>query len=141
MLLKVLSCSVGSGAMIITIGGAARYLDRRVRDNKYWSSLLNCDRETKFPFLFELQVCKNSQICLLIDMIAISFLYMSKDDHFISSTLQSLLVGLASAMVLLSTSHRTKNQELLALHQLINWLIAGIPFSCSHSSLSYTVSL
>ncbi|XP_074370934.1 uncharacterized protein LOC141712059 isoform X1 [Apium graveolens] len=83
---------VGSGAMIITVGGAARYLDRRVRDNKYWSNLLNCDRKTKFPFLFELQ---------------------------------SLLIGLSSVMVLLSTSHRTKNRELLALHQLINWLTAG----------------
>ncbi|KAL8132419.1 hypothetical protein AgCh_008062 [Apium graveolens] len=84
--------TVGSGAMIITVGGAARYLDRRVRDNKYWSNLLNCDRKTKFPFLFELQ---------------------------------SLLIGLSSVMVLLSTSHRTKNRELLALHQLINWLTAG----------------
>lgn len=84
---------VGSGAMIITIGGAASYLDRHVRDNKYWSNLLYCDRETRFPFLFELQ---------------------------------SLLVGLSSVMVLVSTTHRTKNQELLALHQLINWLIAGV---------------
>ncbi|KAF9606883.1 hypothetical protein IFM89_029482 [Coptis chinensis] len=38
---------------------------------------------------------------------------------------QTLLVGLSSAMVWLSTSHRTQNQELLVLHQLINWGIAG----------------
>ncbi|KAF6159865.1 hypothetical protein GIB67_032949 [Kingdonia uniflora] len=39
---------------------------------------------------------------------------------------QALLVGLSSAMVLLSTSHRTRNQELLMLHQFINWFVAGI---------------
>ncbi|KAF5205092.1 Gpi ethanolamine phosphate transferase [Thalictrum thalictroides] len=38
---------------------------------------------------------------------------------------QILLVGLSSGMVWLSTSHRTENQELLILHQLVNWLIAG----------------
>ncbi|KAJ4826427.1 hypothetical protein Tsubulata_013617 [Turnera subulata] len=39
--------------------------------------------------------------------------------------LQVLLVGLSSVMVSLSTSHRTENRELHALHQLINWSIAG----------------
>lgn len=39
--------------------------------------------------------------------------------------LQMFLVGLASVMVPLSTSHRTEKQELLALHQIINWSIAG----------------
>lgn len=39
--------------------------------------------------------------------------------------LQALLVGLASVMVWLSTSHRTEKQELLLVHQLINWSIAG----------------
>ncbi|KAG2714470.1 hypothetical protein I3760_03G027900 [Carya illinoinensis] len=39
--------------------------------------------------------------------------------------LQALLVGLSSVMVSLSTSHRTQKQELLALHQLINWSIAA----------------
>ncbi|KAM7506653.1 hypothetical protein LguiA_017106 [Lonicera macranthoides] len=39
--------------------------------------------------------------------------------------LQALLVGLSSVMVFLSTSHRTQNQELLGLHQLITWSIAG----------------
>lgn len=38
---------------------------------------------------------------------------------------QSLLVGLSSIMVWLSTSHRTQKQELLILHQSVNWLIAG----------------
>ena len=32
-------------------------------------------------------------------------------------------------MVPLSTSHRTKKQELLALHQFINWSIAGKIFT------------
>lgn len=39
--------------------------------------------------------------------------------------IQALLVGLASVMVWLSTSHRTEKQELLLVHQLINWSIAG----------------
>lgn len=39
--------------------------------------------------------------------------------------LQILLVGLASLMVWLSTTHRTEKQELLVLHQLVNWFIAG----------------
>ncbi|KAF8378328.1 hypothetical protein HHK36_029667 [Tetracentron sinense] len=39
--------------------------------------------------------------------------------------LQALLVGLSSAMVSLTTSHRTQKQELLALHQLTNWSIAA----------------
>lgn len=39
--------------------------------------------------------------------------------------LQILLVGLASLMVWLSTTHRTEKQELLVLHQLVNWSIAG----------------
>ncbi|RVW46602.1 GPI ethanolamine phosphate transferase 1 [Vitis vinifera] len=39
--------------------------------------------------------------------------------------LQALLVGLSSLMVSLSTSHRTQKQELLPVHQLINWSIAG----------------
>ncbi|KAL2528814.1 sulfuric ester hydrolase [Forsythia ovata] len=39
--------------------------------------------------------------------------------------LQILLVGFSSLMVSLSTSHRTEKQELLVLHQVINWLIAG----------------
>ncbi|XP_027075046.1 GPI ethanolamine phosphate transferase 1 [Coffea arabica] len=38
--------------------------------------------------------------------------------------LQITLVGLSSVMVVLSTSHRTKKHELLAVHQLINWSIA-----------------
>ncbi|XP_043704890.1 GPI ethanolamine phosphate transferase 1 isoform X1 [Telopea speciosissima] len=39
--------------------------------------------------------------------------------------LQAFLVALSSVMVALSTAHRTKNQELNTLHQLINWSIAG----------------
>ena len=36
------------------------------------------------------------------------------------------MVALSSVMVYLSTSHRTEKRELHALHQLINWFIAGI---------------
>ncbi|PWA93645.1 transferase,sulfuric ester hydrolase [Artemisia annua] len=39
--------------------------------------------------------------------------------------LQALLVGLSSILVYLSTSHRTEKRELLALHQMMNWSIAG----------------
>ncbi|XP_010272049.1 PREDICTED: GPI ethanolamine phosphate transferase 1 isoform X2 [Nelumbo nucifera] len=39
--------------------------------------------------------------------------------------LQAILVALSSIMVSLSTFHRTQKQELLALHQLINWSVAG----------------
>ncbi|XWS40792.1 hypothetical protein CRYUN_Cryun17cG0025900 [Craigia yunnanensis] len=38
---------------------------------------------------------------------------------------QALLVGLSSVMVFLSTSHRTEKQELHAIHQLMNWSLAG----------------
>lgn len=50
---------------------------------------------------------------------------------------QALLVGLSSVMVPLSTSHRTEKQELLALHQLINWSIAGIHDFSSYQSWSF----
>ncbi|CAM8985059.1 unnamed protein product [Rhodiola kirilowii] len=40
--------------------------------------------------------------------------------------LQVLLVGLASGMVWLTTSHRTQKRELLPLHQMINWSVAGV---------------
>ncbi|KAL7140851.1 hypothetical protein ABFS83_08G014900 [Erythranthe nasuta] len=39
---------------------------------------------------------------------------------------QVLLVFFSSIMVSVSTSHRAEKQELLALHQLINWSIAGV---------------
>lgn len=61
-----------------------------------------------------------NDIQLLLDMLKSStFLFF-----FLN---QALLVGLSSVMVLLSTSHRTQNQELHVLHQLINWSIAGTP--------------
>ncbi|XP_071711375.1 uncharacterized protein [Rutidosis leptorrhynchoides] len=40
--------------------------------------------------------------------------------------LQALLVGLSSVLVYLSTSHRTEKRELLPLHQVMNWSIAGL---------------
>ncbi|PKI34332.1 hypothetical protein CRG98_045248, partial [Punica granatum] len=40
--------------------------------------------------------------------------------------LQVLLVGLSSAMVWLSTSHRMEKQELHSIHQFLNWCIAGL---------------
>ncbi|KAJ0098523.1 hypothetical protein Patl1_21937 [Pistacia atlantica] len=85
---------IASGAMIIIIGAAARWLDFHAEGKKYWLSICNHEaKKSRFPILFYLQ---------------------------------ALLVGLASVMVSLSTSHRTENQELLPVHQLINWLIAGI---------------
>lgn len=82
-----------SGAIIILISFAARWLDLHGEGNKYWQSICNCERKKpRFPILIYLQ---------------------------------ALLVGLSSVMVLLSTSHRTQNQELHVLHQLINWSIAG----------------
>lgn len=45
---------------------------------------------------------------------------------------QILLVGISSLMVSLSTSHRTEKRELLVLHQVINWLIAGIVLALFH---------
>ncbi|XP_030954035.1 GPI ethanolamine phosphate transferase 1 isoform X2 [Quercus lobata] len=59
--------------------------------------------------------------------------------------LQALLVGLSSVMVSLSTSHRTEKQELLALHQLINWAIAGfsmvLPLFSANGLLSRLTSI
>ncbi|XP_022879422.1 GPI ethanolamine phosphate transferase 1 [Olea europaea var. sylvestris] len=50
---------------------------------------------------------------------------MKKSKFPMLFQLQILLVGISSLMVSLSTSHRTEKQELLVLHQVINWLIAG----------------
>ncbi|KAM2858588.1 hypothetical protein COP2_024105 [Malus domestica] len=59
--------------------------------------------------------------------------------------LQALLVGLSSVMVSISTSHRTENQELLALHQIINWSIAGfsmiLPLFSANGLLSRLTSI
>ncbi|KAI4351498.1 hypothetical protein L6164_005864 [Bauhinia variegata] len=58
---------------------------------------------------------------------------------------QALLVALSSMMVYLSTSHRTEKQELLALHQFINWSIAGfsmvLPLFSVNSILSRLTSI
>ncbi|XP_024024305.1 GPI ethanolamine phosphate transferase 1 [Morus notabilis] len=104
---------IGSGAMIIIIGIAARWLDLHAEGNKYWLSLCNHEiKKPKFPMLFHLQV---------------------------------LLVGLSSVMVPLSTSHRTQKQELLPLHQFINWSIAGfsmvLPLFSENSLLSRLTSI
>ncbi|KAI3942370.1 hypothetical protein MKW92_020334 [Papaver armeniacum] len=40
--------------------------------------------------------------------------------------LQVFLVGLSSVMVEVTTTHRTEKKELLMLHQLINWSVAGV---------------
>ncbi|CAI9111088.1 OLC1v1011224C1 [Oldenlandia corymbosa var. corymbosa] len=86
------SLVVTSGVVIMIIGGVARYLDLRAKDDKYWLNLHTDDaKRPRLPMLFHFQI---------------------------------LFVGLSSIMVPLSTSHRTENQELHALHQLINWSIA-----------------
>ncbi|KAL7232483.1 hypothetical protein ACSBR2_010495 [Camellia fascicularis] len=60
-------------------------------------------------------------------------------------SLQALLVGLSSVMVPLSTSHRAQKQELLVLHQLINWSTAGfsivLPLFSATSLLSRLTSI
>ncbi|GMN42444.1 hypothetical protein TIFTF001_011660 [Ficus carica] len=104
---------IGSGAMIIIIGIAARWLDLHAKGNKYWLSLCNHEmKKPKYPLLFHLQ---------------------------------ALLVGLSSVMVPLSTSHRTQKQELLAVHQFINWSIAGfsmvLPLFSENSLLSRLTSI
>ncbi|CAN0857489.1 GPI ethanolamine phosphate transferase 1 [Linum grandiflorum] len=59
--------------------------------------------------------------------------------------IQALLVGLASMMVPLSTSHRTEKQELHTWHQLINWFIAGfsmiLPLFSENGLLSRLTSI
>ncbi|TXG58989.1 hypothetical protein EZV62_016818 [Acer yangbiense] len=59
--------------------------------------------------------------------------------------LQALLVGLASVMVSVSTSHRTENKELHGVHQLINWSIAGfslvLPLFSENGLLSRLTSI
>ncbi|KAI3768682.1 hypothetical protein L2E82_19512 [Cichorium intybus] len=64
-----------------------------------------------------MRFCKTafSRFCLLIIILRII--------TFINF---ALLVGLASVLVYLSTSHRTENRELLVLHQVMNWSIAGL---------------
>lgn len=113
--------------MIITIGIVLRYVELHAKDNRYWLSLVAQDsRKLKFPLLFHLQVsnvvyeqyCLNYLKVLLRDF-GIFFLFVWE---------QILLVGLASLMVWLSTTHRTEKHELLVLHQLMNWSIAGILF-------------
>lgn len=104
---------IGSGAMIIIIGIAARWLDLHAKGDKFWLSLCNHEmKKPKFPLLFHLQ---------------------------------ALLVGLSSVMVPLSTSHRTQKQELLAVHQFINWSIAGfsmvLPLFSENSLLSRLTSI
>ncbi|KAK9104670.1 hypothetical protein Scep_021514 [Stephania cephalantha] len=85
---------IASGAMIILVGIAARWLDSIIEGNKSWLGILGCGKQKpKSQMLFYSQV---------------------------------LLVGLSAGMVWLSTSHRTENQELLMLHQLINWSMAGV---------------
>ncbi|KAL6518861.1 hypothetical protein OROHE_017614 [Orobanche hederae] len=56
-----------------------------------------------------------------------SLTHESKKSKFdILFLFQVLLVVLSSLMVSLSTSRRTEKQELLPLHQVINWLISGV---------------
>ncbi|KAE9590126.1 putative GPI ethanolamine phosphate transferase 1 [Lupinus albus] len=103
---------VGSGAVIIIIGIAARWLDLHAGRRKYWLSMCNREKSPKISSLFYTQV---------------------------------ILVALSSVMVYLSTTHRTEKQELLALHQLVNWSIAGfsmvLPLFSENSLLSRLTSI
>ncbi|CAK7328074.1 unnamed protein product [Dovyalis caffra] len=84
---------IASGAIIVIVGAAARWLDQHSEGNKYW-----------------LRICCHK---------------LEKPSSPVLFCLQALLIGLSSVMVALSTSHRTEKQELHAVHQLINWSIAG----------------
>ncbi|CAH2055360.1 unnamed protein product [Thlaspi arvense] len=84
---------VASGAIIIVVSLAAKWLDTHAEGNKFWQSITF--HESRKP------------MC--------SMLYC----------IQIILVGVSSAMVFLSTKHRTQNQELHSSHQFINWLVAG----------------
>lgn len=84
---------IGSGALIILIGVAARLLELYAQESKYWQTMINHElSKPKLPMLFHLQ---------------------------------AVLVGLSSIMVWVSTSRRARKQQLLVLHQLMNWFIAG----------------
>ncbi|KAJ6298555.1 hypothetical protein OIU76_019669 [Salix suchowensis] len=104
---------IASGAIIVIIGAAARWLDQHSEGNKYW--------------------------------LRISYHKMEKPRSPVLFFLQALLVGLSSVMVSLSTSHRKEKQELHAIHQLINWSIAGfsmvLPLFSENSLLSRLTSI
>lgn len=104
---------IASGAIIVIIGAAARWLDQHSEGNKYW-----------------LRICYHK---------------MEKPRSPVLFFLQVLLVGLSSAMVSISTSHRKEKQELHAIHQLINWSIGGfsmvLPLFSEKSLLSRLTSI
>lgn len=104
---------IASGAIIVIIGAAARWLDQHSEGNKYW-----------------LRICYHR---------------MEKPRSPVLFFLQVLLVGLSSVMVSLSTSHRKEKQELHAIHQLINWSVAGfsmvLPLFSEKSLLSRLTSI
>lgn len=104
---------IASGAIIVIIGAAARWLDQHSEGNKFW-----------------LRICYHK---------------MEKPRSPVLFFLQVLLVGLSSAMVSISTSHRKEKQELHAIHQLINWSIGGfsmvLPLFSEKSLLSRLTSI
>ncbi|KAJ3679633.1 hypothetical protein LUZ60_017644 [Juncus effusus] len=104
---------VSSGALIILIALASKWIEIYKNSNKFWVYLSKeAKKGTRFSKLFFLQV---------------------------------LLVGLSSFMVRVSTSHRTEKRQLLPLHQLINWSIAGssmvLPLFSPKSVLSRLTSI
>ncbi|KAJ8775315.1 hypothetical protein K2173_020319 [Erythroxylum novogranatense] len=104
---------IASGAVIVLIGAASRWVDLRSQGNKNWLSICKCGVEkSRFSILFYVQ---------------------------------EFLVGIAVVMVSLTTSHRTEKRELHALHQLINWSVAGfsmaLPLFSECSLLSRLTSI
>ncbi|XP_078165994.1 sulfatase and phosphatidylinositolglycan class N domain-containing protein isoform X2 [Carex rostrata] len=102
-----------SGALIILIALASKWIDINKNSDKFWVYL---SKDTK----------KGSHFTMLF------FIQVS-------------LVALSSAMVWISTSHRAKKRQLLPLHQLINWALAGIsivlPLFSQNSVLSRLTSI
>ncbi|XP_020110509.1 GPI ethanolamine phosphate transferase 1 isoform X1 [Ananas comosus] len=102
-----------SGALIIVIGMASRWVDSKTD-------------KIKFGLYLSLANKKGHRLLMLF-------------------FIQVILVGLSSIMVWLSTSHRAQNKELLPMHQLINWSIAGsslvLPLFSPPSILSRLTSI
>lgn len=111
---------IASGVLIILIGAAARWPTKRAEGNKYWSSICSCDmKKLNLPFLFLLQV-HNVLVFHLFLLEVLVYLLLKT-----SRKTQVILVGVSSAMVWLSTSHRMRKQELHPIHQFLNWCTAG----------------
>lgn len=122
MLVPSLGYRVISGAIIIVISLAAKWLDTHAEGNKFWQSITF--HESRTPMCSMLYCI---QVNHFLTFITSNFGSSSNSSIFLGANgKQIFLVGVSSVMVFLSTKHRTQNQELHSSHQFINWLVAGI---------------